>query len=382
MARKRNAGEGSIFQRADGRWCAQLDLGWQGGRRARKYIYGATAGEVQDVLLKARGDHVAGLPVAVERQTVGQFLADWLESSVKPSVRAATYVSYEHTVRNHLSPELGRLPLRKLGPQHIRAMLNRKLAQGELSARSVAYLRVVLRAALNQACKWSLVARNAAELAEPPKCERFRIEPLSPEQARALLDATKGARLEALYVVALACGLRMGEVLGLRWQDVDLDRAQLTVAGTLQRQKGRGLVLVETKTARSRRMISLPAPLIAGLKTHRIHQLEERLAAGPRWCDSGLVFVSGVGTPLEPRNLFRAFKATLVRAGLPEIRFHDLRHSAASLMLAQGVPLRVVMEVLGHSSIALTANTYSHVMPSLVRDATEKMADVLFGAGR
>lgn len=379
MARRRGANEGSIFERDDGRWCAVLNLGWEGGRRRRKYVYGATAAEVQEQLLKARTDHAAGLPVSTDRQTVEHFLRDWLENSVRPSVRVATYRSYEQTVRNHLILELGRLPLRKLGPQHVRAMLNRKLAAG-LSARSVAYLRVVLRAALNQARKWNLVARNVAELVEPPKCERFRIEPLSPEQARALLEAAKGTRLEALYAVALACGLRMGEVLGLRWQDVDLEQDRVAVSQALQRQKGRGLVLTETKTDRSRRTIALPAPLVAALRAHRVHQLEERLAAGSRWQESGLVFTSSVGTPIEPRNLFRSFKAALNRAGLPDIRFHDLRHSAASLMLAQGVPLRVVMEVLGHSSISLTANTYSHVMPSLVQDATEKVAGVLFAS--
>jgi integrase len=378
MARKRNSGEGSIFQRSDGRWCGQLDLGWQNSRRARKYLYAATAAEVQNALLKARAEHSQGIPIASGRQTVEQFLRDWLENSVKPCVRPSTYRSYEQTVRNHLIPELGRLSLSKLEPQKIRAMLNRKLAEGGLSARSVAYLRVVLRAALNQARKWNLVARNVAELVEPPNCKRFRIEPLTPEQARTLLDNAKGDRLEALYGVTLACGLRMGEILGLRWQDVNLEHGRLAVSQALQRQKGRGLVLAETKTDRSRRSIGLPPALVTTLRAHRVRQFEERLAAGSHWHDQGFVFASRRGTPFEPRNLHRAFKRMLRRAGLPDVRFHDLRHSAASLMLAQDVPLRVVMEVLGHSSISLTANTYSHVMPSLVEDATGKVANLLF----
>jgi integrase len=257
-------------------------------------------------------------------------------------------------------------------------LLNRRLKEGKLSPRSVAYIRVVLRAALNQAIRWNLVARNAAELVESPRVRRFEIKPLTPEQARQLLDAAKGSRLEALCAVALACGLRMGEILGLRWQDVDLDARRLAVRQSIQRQRGAGLVAVEPKTERSRRTIEVPAPLIAALKAHRLRQIEERLAEGSHWHDGGLVFASAVGTGIEPRNLHRAFKALLKRAGLPDIRFHDLRHSAASLMLAQGVPLRVVMEVLGHSSISLTADTYSHVMPSLVRDATEKAAAILF----
>jgi integrase len=378
MARKRSAGEGSTFERSDGRWCAQLDLGWQNGRRSRKYIYGATEKEVQDKLLSARIDHANGLPVVVERQTVEQFLRDWLETVVKPSVRVTTFVSYEQVVRTYLVPGLGRLRLRQLGPQHVQWMLNRHLSAGRLKPRSVAYIRLVLRVALNQARKWNLVSRNAAELAEPPRLERFRIEPLSPDQARALLEAASGSRLEALYAVALACGLRMGEILGLRWQDIDLEHGQIVIARALQRQKGHGLVLTETKTDRSRRTVALPTPLIESLRVHRIRQVKERLAAGSRWHDRGLVFASTVGSGLEPRNLHRAFKAVLTKAGLPDIRFHDLRHSAASLMLAQGIHLRVVMEVLGHSSISVTANTYSHVMPSLMQDAAEKMAGVLF----
>lgn len=239
MAKRRGQNEGSIFQRNDGRWCAVLNVGWEGGRRRRKYFYGETATRVQEQLLKARAESAQGLPVIVERQTVEQFLRDWLENTVKSSVRPATYVSYEHHIRNHIAPEVGKLPLQKLAPQHVRAMLNRKLAGG-LSARTVTYLRVVLRAALNQARRWNLVTRNVAELVDPPTCERFRTEPLSPEQARSLLEAAKDERLEALYAVALACGLRMGEILGLRWKDIDLDRGYIAVSQALQRQKAKG----------------------------------------------------------------------------------------------------------------------------------------------
>jgi integrase len=169
----------------------------------------------------------------------------------------------------------------------------------------------------------------------------------------------------------------LGEILGLRWLDVDLNQSHLTIAQALQRQKGRGLVLTETKTDRSRRTIALPVPLIAGLRVHRLHQLEERLATGPAWCDSGLVFTSSVGAPLEPRKLFRSFKAVLDKGGLPNIRFHDLRHSAASLMLAQGIPLRSIQEILGHGSIAMTANLYAHVGEQLKRQAADAMGAIL-----
>jgi integrase len=243
--------------------------------------------------------------------------------------------------------------VRQLNPQQVQAILNRHLAGGHLARRSVAYIRIVLRAALNRARKWNLVVRNAAELVKSPRLQRFEIQPLSPPQARTLLDSAKGNRLEALYAVALACGLRMGEILGLRWNSIDFERGQLAVEHALHRQKGKGLVLTETKTDRSRRTIALPAPLIAALRAHRVRQLQEQLVAGSHWQERGFVFTSGVGSGLEPRNLHRAFKAMLTKAGPPDIRFHDLRHNAASLMLAQGVPLRVVMEVLGHSSIGV-----------------------------
>jgi integrase len=288
MARKRNAGEGSIFQRSDGRWCGQLDLGWEGGRRRRKYIYGATAQEVQDQLLKDRADLAAGLPVAVDKQTVEQFLNRWLEA-VRPSVRPRTFQSYEILVRNHIVPELGRFRLDKLAPQHIQAALARKSASG-LSAQTVRHIRAILRIALNQALKWGVVGRNAAALAIAPKLVRNRAHSLSPEQARQFLDAARGDRLEAVYTVALSLGLRMGEILGLRWQDVDLDAPTLSVNQAIYRMAGKGLVAAEPKTDRSRRTLFVPDGVLRALKAHRLRQLQERLAAGPRWHDGGLIF--------------------------------------------------------------------------------------------
>jgi integrase len=381
MARKRNAGEGAIFLRGrrsgrgDGRWCAQLTLGWQNGRRVRKNIYGTTAQEVQDKLLKARTDHAAGVPVVVERQSTGEYLARWLET-VKPSLGPRTFQHYETVVRLHLAPEIGRLQLNRLTPQHIQALLTRKSKAG-LSAQSVRHIRTILRIALNQALKLELIGRNAASLTVAPKLVRKAFRILSPDEARKLLETVRCHRLEAVFTVALSLGLRMGEILGLRWQDVDLDRATLTVNQAIYRIAGKGLVAAEPKTDRSRRALFLPDVVLRGLKTHRKRQLEERLAAGSYWHDRALVFTSSRGTPLEPRNLFRAFKKLLGKAELPDVRFHDLRHSTASLLLAQGVPMRAVMELLGHSSISTTADIYSHVMPTMMRDVAEKMDAIL-----
>jgi integrase len=289
MAR-RNAGEGSIFQRNDGRWCAQLDLGWQNGRRARKYIYGATAAEVQNALLKARADHAAGLPVAVEQQTVAQFLERWLEDSVKQSVRPLTHEQYRQHVKLYLAPLLGHHRLGKLAPQHVRAFFKLKLEDG-LSPRMVQLSLVILRKALGQALKDGLLGRNVAKLVDGPRVKRFEGATLSLEQAQAFLDAAAGERLEALYAAALAVGLRMGEVLGLRWTDIDLDRRILTVNRILARI-GRShrstLQFVEPKTSRSRRAINLPDVVMRALRVHMSASLRTGWWPAPAGGSKGL----------------------------------------------------------------------------------------------
>ena len=227
--------------------------------------------------------------------------------------------------------------------------------------------------------RWGLVQRNVAALVSPPRVERKEVNPFSLEEARSFLEAIKGNRLEALYTVALALGLRQGEALGLRWEDIDLDSANLTVRFQVQRMKGEGLQLVELKTTSSRRTIELPDGVVKALRAHRVAQLEERLLAGARWKDRGLVFSTKKGTPLDPRNVQTAFKRLLTKGKLRDQRFHDLRHGAATLLLAQGVSARAIMDLLGHSQIGITLNLYSHVMPELRRDAARKMDAVLSG---
>ena len=259
----------------------------------------------------------------------------------------------------------------------MQAFLNAKSASG-LSPRSVGYLRAVLRQALGQAERWGMVTRNVARLADPPRIPRHEVRPFSPEEARRFLDAIRGDRLEALYLVALGVGLRQGEILGLAWSDVDLEASTLTVRHALQRVD-RVLVLVEPKSATSRRIIALPALVRDALRAHRTRQRTERLLAGSRWHDDprDVVFRTTVGTPMDGIAVTRRFQAVLRQAGLPRQRFHDLRHACASLLLAQGVAPRVVMETLGHSQISLTLNTYSHVIPALGRAAADQMDAVL-----
>ncbi len=375
--RKRGQGEGTIYKRKDGRWTAVANLGYQNGKLKRKYYYGETRKEASDKLSAGLSDLKKGIPIITERQTIKQFLERWLTDCVKPSVRPSTYISYDQQVRVHIVPTLGQLQLSQLTPQHIQNYMKERLAKG-LSARTVGYHRRVLVIALGQAVKWGLVNRNVAALTDPPRAEKYEIQPITPEQARAFLQAIQGNRLEALFTVALSFGLRRGEALGLRWTDVDLEARTLRIKQQLQRLEGR-LQLSEPKTKTSRRVLDLPDLLITKLREHRTRQLEDKLRAGSHWVETGLVFTTSLGTPIDPRNVKRRLDALLKEAGMPHFRVHDIRHFAASLMLAQGVPLKVVSDILGHSQISTTADLYTHVLPSLRKEAIDLMDSILTG---
>jgi integrase len=309
--------------------------------------------------------------VTPERQTVAQFLRHWHGTVVRVKNSPKTVRSYEQLIRIHLVPGLGRHQLSKLTAQHVQSFLNERHASG-LSARTVQYLRGVLRAALAYAVRWDLVPRNVAALATPPTVRQKEMTTLTPDEARRFLEAARGHRLEALFSVALAVGLRLGEALGLEWADIDFEAGTLAVSKQLQRVNGK-MQLVPTKTPRSHRTVPLPPFALDALRSHRARQLEERLWNADRWQNSNLVFTTTIGTPADERRVRRELKALLADAGLPDLRFHDLRHTCASLLLAQGVHPRVVMEILGHSQITLTLQTYSHVIPSLTAEAATKM---------
>jgi integrase len=392
MAKRRGHGEGSVHQRPDGRWCATIDLGVMNGKRKRKYLYGETRREVVEKLKAAQHAQASGANLAAERLTVAQFLERWLADIVSHRNKPRTVDGYTQIVRQHLIPHLGRHQLDQLTPEHVQAMLNTLASEG-LKYHTLRNIRAALRRALNQALRWQYVQRNVATLVDVPRQTNtteddesndqgtFSIQPLDEQQARALLAAVAGHRLEPLYRVALSLGLRRGEVLGLRWVDIDFERATLRVTGALQRYRGK-LERTSTKTTASTQPISLPPVLLASLRRHQEAQERERAAAGERWQERGLVFTTRLGTPIEPRNLIRHFKSVLKRAGLPQsVRFHDLRHSCATLLIAQGVHPRVVMEILRHSQISTTMNTYAHVLPRLQQDATAKIEALLDETG-
>jgi integrase len=401
---KRGQNEGSIFKRQDGRWVAQVDLGWQNGKRQRKVYYGETRKAVQEQLTKALGDLQQGLPVVSDRQTVGKYLAWWLEEVVKRTTRPCTYRSYEQLVRIHIEPAFGSVGLSKLTSQQVRTFLNAKL-DSDLSSRTVQYLHAVLRKALNVAMKDQMVVRNVAALVDPPRVAGKEVQPLTPKEARAFLKATQGNRLEALFTVAVSLGLRQGETLGLRWRDVDLEGGRLRVRYALQRftpkrekdgddgKKKRQrhpseIHLAEPKTKKSRRVVDLPKVTLSALAAQQMRQTEERRRAGSRWMASTVhiegrleevddfVFTTSIGTPLEGRNVTKWFQKLLKDASIPRHRFHDLRHTAATLLAVQGVHPGAIQAVLGWDQASMM-DRYTHFVDEMRKDAATKMDDIL-----
>jgi integrase len=291
-------------------------------------------------------------------------------------VKITTHQSYGSLVRLHICPTLGRTKLAALAPAHVQSLYRAKLDEG-LSPKTVKYIHTTLHRALKQAVRWGLVPRNVAAEVDPPKVRPPEMRPLSPIQARQLVRAAKGDRLEALYVLAITTGMRQGELFGLDWEDVDLESGTVRVRRTLTLAKG-GPRLTEPKTRGSRRSIRLTTGALETLARHRERQEEERGVAGERWMDWGLVFCTRRGTPIRRDNLHnKSWKPLLKRAELPDIRFHDLRHTCATLLLTRSVHPKIVSEMLGHSSITITLDTYSHVIPGLGEVAASAMEDAL-----
>jgi integrase len=372
MGKRRGNNEGSIYQRPDGRWCAQVSIG---GRRLTKYA--ATQRDCREWLKETIAQVDNGLTFNGARTDLATYFSEWLDI-IKPTVHIRTWQQYSHVAQRHLMPSLGRIKLNDLRPDQIQAVYTSKLEAG-IGARTVRLMHAILHRCLNQALKWGLISRNPADAVDKPKQRRLEIVALDLAQTKKLLTVAEGDRLEALFRLAVHTGLREGELLGLRWSDLDPNTGALQVQRQLQRISGQGIVFADTKTATGRRQVVLGPAMLKQLREHGKRQKEERLFTGERWCDQGLMFTTTIGTPLDPANVLKHFKELLAKAELPDIRFHDLRHTAASLMLQQGVHPKVVQERLGHSTVSLTLDVYSHVVPSLQRDAADIMDAALDG---
>jgi integrase len=375
LSRKRGNGEGSIHRRKGGGWCAQYNVYTAQGRK-RKTLYGKTRAEVAAKLTKALSAQETGPLFDSRNRTVGEYLEQWLGDSVKDTVRQRTLERHEQIVRLHIVPALGRLQLKALASAHVQSLYRDRLNSG-LSPATVQKIHAVLHKALDQAVAWSLVPRNVCEVVKAPRAVSEEIQPLNREQAKILLRAARGDRLEAFYVMAIATGLRLGELLGLKWEDVDLENGVVRVRRTLTRNRGR-LLLGEPKTKRSRRTVRLTQTTMKALEAHRACQKEEEEILGDLYKCQNLVFTTGRGTPVNPSNLRqRSFAPLLKKAGLPSIRLHDLRHTCATLLLSKNINPKIVSEMLGHATVAITLDTYSHVLPNMQDGAARALEETL-----
>lgn len=370
----RTAGEGTVIKRKDGRWCAQTPpLPELGG--LRKSFYGHTSEQAVEKRTAFLALLTTNIAVNSGPWSVSEWAAYWLENIVRPNRRFITHTLYETAMRRHILPYLGKVPLRDLTPQHVQIWLNRVRVEHKLSASTVRTAHSVLRAALSQAARADLVLRNVATLIELPKNDTARARFLTEEEARALLQAVSGDRLEAFFVLALALGLRRGELLALTWQDIDLDKGILYVRHTRYRT-GRHTIVEEPKTKASKRTRRLPAVAVYSLKAHRARQVAERLRSED-WHGEDYVFTSVAGYPASEAIFNYYLRQVVKKAGLPSIHIHGLRHTAVSLMIAQKLDIKLISEAIGHTTISTTLDIYGHLYEHQHQEMADAMDRVL-----
>ncbi|MFE0733110.1 tyrosine-type recombinase/integrase [Streptomyces antibioticus] len=402
--RVRANGDGTVYQRKDGRWEAAGYVLAPGNTRKRIRVYGTTRKEALAKLTEKIATSNRGVPVPSAQGSVSAYLTYWLEAVAVHQLRENTHTRYTACVHRHLIPGLGKKKLAKLTAKDVRTWLNQLRTTCQCCARGIdarrdqphccaagqcchtllspltlAYIHSVLKSALEHAVREEEIPRNVARNVRTGTPRPRRFEPLTAHEARQFLTAVRGHRLHALFELALRTGLRKGELLGLRWEDIDLDTCTATVRRTLQRTAVGGLTSLPTKTRASERRIALPARCLQSLKLHREQQQREQETAGSSWQHGGHVFTTAQGGPIDPTNLSRSFTTLLRKAGLRRIRFHDLRHSTATLLLEQGVELVVIKELLGHAHIGVTATVYAHVRLRLQRDAIDTLSTALNG---
>jgi integrase len=371
-SRRRGHNEGSVFQRADGRWVASISL--EDGKR--RDVYGRTRKEAAEKLLRLQRDLRAGLPLVREDQTVEQYLTSWI-NDMRLHLRIRSFARYDAAVRLHIVPTLGKVKLARLTQQQLESLYAAKLKEG-LSPSTVARVHAVLHKALADAERLELVQRNVSSLVRAPRALRRSMTTFTPEQVQIFLRAIKGDPLEAFYVLAITTGIRRGEALALHWKDVDLDNQRIHIRYTLQDLKGGVFEFSPPKTDSSRRAITLSDMAVAALHRHRKAQRLRAAELETAWQERDLVFTTATGGPIRGNHILqRHFEPLCKELGLPRIRLHDLRHTAASLLLRNRIPAKVVQEMLGHTTISMTLDIYSHVLPDMQQQAAASLDQLL-----
>lgn len=382
MTRRRGSGGESYISKergADGRFHGYVSMGTKaGGKRDRRHVADQDRREVVRRVRELERKRDAWITAASGTLTLGGWFPVWLDGPAARRVRPRTLESYRQLIDGHIVPAIGHVRLARLQPEHVEQLHAAILAKGLSPATALRAHRVLARA-LRVAEQRGRVARNVATLVDAPTASRPASgDALTVEEVRKVLVAARKRRNGARWAVALGLGLRQSEALALRWSDLDLDAGALTVNRTLQRVTGQGLVFAEPKTERSRRRIAVPQPLVDLLKAHRTAQLAERLRAGDHWQDGDLLFAQPNGRPIDRHSDWDAWRTLLGDAGVRLVRLHDARHSAATVLLALGVPVRVVADMLGHSQTRVTQDVYQHVTPALAQDAADRMGAALW----
>ncbi|MFI9026523.1 tyrosine recombinase XerC [Streptomyces sp. NPDC053560] len=372
--RKRNPnGAGTITKRKDGRYQAAVYVLQPDGTRARKFAYGKTWAECDEKRRKLLDKVANGIPVPTRSAKLAEWLPYWLENVIKPRRKLSTYDKYESHVRLYLVPMIGAKRLESLGVADVRRLLVQ--LEKKTTAATAKEAHRVLRTALTAACREELITRNVASLVEPPRSKPRELSPWTLDETLDFLGAARKDPLYAAFVLAVTMGLRRGEIVGLRWTDVDLEKRVLYVRQQTQRR--RGVLYDDDPKGRRRRAVPLPAMCVAPLRWHRLRQAAAKERAGESWEEGGYVFATRNGRQVEPRNIYRSFTRVAQSAGLRVIRLHDARHGCATLLTAAGVAPRVVMEILGHSQISITMDVYTHVVQDTQREAISHMDRLL-----